>query len=532
MLSGDCTVVIPAVKQWTIGESVCDLKVWKSGAPSKVRKFLGLPGFGTGFTVRTFSSNVQNMVAAISGRVLQRKLNGQYVALSQFVPVEGTVYRQLEGFATELLKNSGDSAPLPFDLFIAQYCGLKKRNYERAREEYIRRGFRPSDAHIKIFLKYEKTIHEFKPQQIPRVISPAGAVYLMLTGCYIKSVEKKIYSRLNQMLGYTCVAKGINYDELAQITLDNWNEIPNCVCFDLDVEKLDASICKEALQWTIDIIVAQFVGLEAKEIRELLHYQLISNVTGRTSNGGVKYRVEGTLTSGQMNTSLTGILLVIGALYEPCLRYNCRFTNCGDDVRIFVPRSAAYKFKSLIKSRFTALGLIVKMSDPIADVRCTEFCQTQVIRVQGKWTSVRQPWAALTKDSFCIDNLTAPHKIGAWMAAVGRGGLATHSGVPMMQAFYKMMVKHGINLQVTKLTGRQRRRIREYLDRLSRESEYWGEPLSPRTDVITDEARIDFFVAFGVTPATQIIVEKHYEGLLFDPKFCDNYLYSMIHTLM
>jgi hypothetical protein len=511
------------------------LQIRKSGAPKKDRKIIAMEGFGQPHSVLSFQSTIHNISLAIIKRVLTRKIplwyndigedeqlfwhgregDSHVVGTEEFVPRRGEFSKAMlfvfHRF-TRLL--SADSAPIAYEDFIGKYSGLKKQNYIDAWEVVKRTGFTPRHAHIRAFIKFEKDCRELKPLRVPRVISPAGFVYLLETGVYIRAVEEKIYAAINTLFGYVVVAKGMNYDEVANVTVDNWRHFKYPAFIDLDVEKLDASVFPEALLWTHYVVCLCFPFSERKKIMRLLSYQLRSVVKGRASDGYFSYKINGTLTSGQMNTSLVGVLLVTSILYPICSKYRIRLLNMGDDCRLIMDKHIVNMVEKMLHAEFAKFRMFITVQTG-DDLYRTEFCQTKLIETSLGLRAVRLLAPCISKDSICIDDIRAPHKLAAWMLAVGTGGLATHGGIPVFDAFYRCMVRNAKNyLSSSKLSSRQRRRVAQFT--LKKKFIDWSEGLDYSKSVLGDHfTRVGFYKTFDMTVSDQEHIEGYYDKLVF-----------------
>jgi len=472
-----------------------------------------LAGLATSMVCGAFLLSIHNSVLAILYRVLYRKVPSiGYVSIDNLVP-DLDVDLELSEF-TKLVKHFlPEAVPMSYENFIDVLVGHKKEIYAQAFAEFMRRGFRPSDAWIRMFIKFEKDIRELKPNRIPRAISPAGFVYLLLTGVYVKAVEKLIYEAINKAYGYRVVMKGLNFKELAQDNIDAIALMEDPVFVDLDVEKLDASIFKGLLAWSHDITTHPFA--DSKAIKDLLRYQLRSTVRGRTSDGWFSYTVDGTLTSGQMNTSLVGILVVCGILHKLHKKYHFKLKNAGDDCRIIIERKQLKRFLFAVKERFALFNMYVTI-DVHESLHRSNFCQTHLIRVCNEWTSTRVPHVAITKDAVCIRNYSAPHLIAGWLKSVGIGGMANHGGVPVLQNFYRMCIRLSTErLAQFQLSKRQKRSVRRVITDAIKEREAYGPLLTCGYIEPNDQTRLDFYESFGTTPANQILLEKYYDELQY-----------------
>jgi hypothetical protein len=186
----------------------------------------------------------------------------------------------------------------------------------------------------------------------------------------------------------------------------------------------------------------------------------------------------------------------------------------GDDCRIIVERA---KSKGMVEEMKAIFGLVnMFITIETGDVLCkSQFCQTQTIDTGIGKRTVRIPHAALNKDSVCADDIRAPHKLAAWMLAVGQGGLATHGGIPVYDAFYRSMIRNAhCYFKSKKLSKRQVRRVAAFT--LKRKFIDWSKGLNYSECRVDEEARVGFFHAFDIVPSNQKLLESHYDSLVIN----------------
>jgi hypothetical protein len=230
--------------------------------------------------------------------------------------------------------------------------------------------------------------------------------------------------------------------------------------------------------------------------------------------------VKGTLTSGQMNTSLVGVLLVTGILYKVVKTYNLRLENCGDDCSLFGERQVMKGIRQTLVDRFSEFGMVITMSDINLEIERVEFCQTRCIFDGYKYRAVRCIEAALSKDAVCIDYTQTPHRIASWSRSVALGGLASFGGIPVIQSYYKCLIDSYNNfLETSQLSRRQQKRMRKFSKRRINDYSNW-EPANNSYEYgpINHVTRLSFEVAFGITPVNQELLEQYYENKLIDFK--------------
>lgn len=475
-----------------------------------------LDGAGTSRVVGSFNSCMVNATAAVVLRVLTVDKGGGRVNVEDDVPNQALVDTKWDSIYKFFESRDQKVARINHEVFVGKYSGRKQARYEEAARLYRIRGFQPrKDTKVKMFIKYEKHIVGNKAK-IPRAISPAGDVYLLRTGCYVRPGEERCYEIINEMYGKRVVAKGLNYDQLADLTVEAFDSYPDPVVYDLDVVKLDACISQSILKGNHRLLSSVFASREERaELFGLLRYQLNTRGSGKCSDGKYHYTVKGTLNSGQMNTSLVGITTVTSILYPLMKKFGFWLINMGDDCRIIMSKKRSKGFETAVKLAFQEFRMAITLSKPISKLEHTEFCQTVTLRLKEGNRSVRLLSDALTKDATILDNLQAKHQQAAWMVAVGKGGLATHGNLPIYDSFYKMMIREGNRyLETAKLTGRQRNRARNF--RLKEGFVYWNQDKLREHKEITDECRVAFFAAFGVVPENQLLLESYYNSLEID----------------
>jgi hypothetical protein len=84
------------------------------------------------------------------------------------------------------------------------------------------------------------------------------------------------------------------------------------------------------------------------------------------------------------------------------------------------------------------------------------------------------------------------------LASVGIGGLSCNAGVPVMQAYYSMLARNSHGAKVLKDYSYAR------VDR----------QLKLKYTDVSAESRVSFWLAFGVTPNEQEVIETYYNNLI------------------
>jgi len=210
--------------------------------------------------------------------------------------------------------------------------------------------------------------------------------------------------------------------------------------------------------------------------------------------------------SGDSNTSLGNVLLMCAFVYSLKERLQIRFSlaNDGDDCVIICERSDEFRIREAVEGHFHALGFTMTVEDSVYEFEKIEFCQAHpVFDRHGGYTMVRDPRTSISKDAVSLKPLDNPSVARKWMAAVGAGGLSLTSGMPVLQAYYSYFIRHSQGadpLSDPTLEGG--------FFRLGVGMEAKRTPISP-------ESRFSFWVAFGIPPQSQIVLEEYYDQLEF-----------------
>jgi len=503
----------------------------RTGGLIKVKRMTKILGVGPRATVSAFNNSFHNYEQAIKCRIFTYKDgSGKWISKDSF-PHDDSVFEDLlSDEFTFLTSNNRAHTPIHVTKYHELYSGLKKRRYKRAGISLTVSPLKKKDWQIKMFIKFEKDIRSAKPDHVPRVISPPGDRMLVVDGCYVKAAEHSVYLKVNDMYGHIVVAKGMNYLQLGGTIAGHWFYFVKCVSIDLDVKRLDQSITKIGLRKTHVVLCSFFGPEEADRIMRLFEKQLTTHAKARCDDGDFEYWTEGTLTSGQVNTSMVGVLLVTAILhgYFRSIGVNVRLINCGDDCTIFCEERDMARVKEGLESWFAKFAMRIKLSDVNKELEGVEFCQTRPIWTPDGYQMVRCVRDAIIKDSVCIDPLDNEVKAAKWLNAVANGGINTHGGIPIFQDFYTCYARGADNiLNSVKLNKRQKKRAFNKDVRSVEKSSmsYWGKGMSRRyVDIVDPKTRVSFYKAFGVTPTQQLNLEEYYRHC--NIRYTDMKLYS------
>jgi len=503
-----------------IKEMGLSLKVSKLNRPVRPRRITSLTGVGPDESVGCFNNSLHNAVQTICCRVLCAEVDGVWRRIEDIRAPTGAVSLYLTDLTQELISLLPSTTPVPLDEFPLRYKGRKFKVYSRAVESLRIRTIDESDSTIKLFLKFEKDIRSLKPARIARAISTPDPRFIVETGRYVVAIEHKIYEAIDKLYGRRVVSKGMNFSQVGQLFKDNWDEFSDPISVDYDAEKMDRSTSREVLAWTHLITAAAFNGDDFEHITRMLSWQLDCFAKGRTDDGKFSYTVEGTLNSGQSNTSLVGVIMIsmIMLAYIRTKGYKVGFVDAGDDCTVILERVNCKDFRDGILPFFKMFGFTMTSGETNDVLEGIEFCQAHPVKINGKYRMVRNARTAAVKDTTCPKNLRTPGEFSTWAQAVSDTGIATHGGVPVAQEIYAMMSRSAREAFSTFTpTKRQMKRHRSSIKRYSVEGglAYWGKNMTEKYDsAISTETRISYYLAFGITPVDQRLLEAKYRQTL------------------
>lgn len=500
------------------------LRVRLYGSPIRIRRSTYLTRVAGQRDVFVHNSSVHNAMIAASVRVLSAKVGGKYVRIEETrqPPGHSDVLRSA---ASGIIDHLSVLNPIPLESFPGLYRAGKRVNYQRAVDSLRTKPLTREDSHIQAFIKFEKMLA--KPTgaaKAPRMISPPSPRFLVRTGCYIKPAEHAIYEAIDRLFGFKVVTKGLNYSEIGQLFALHWNALDDPVAFDVDVEKMDRSTSSEMLAWTHKLVEACYNGEHLEDISNLLKQQLTVKTRVRCDDGHIDYTVEGTLTSGQMNTSLVGVAMVSSTmftLFNDVLHVPFRFVDAGDDCTVIINKRDEKAFLLSVRQHFRSVGFEITIGDPSEALENIEFCQTHPVWVDGEYTMVRNARDAAIKDATSLQPLSCEREMAVWMQAVSECGMATHGGVPIAASLYRCYGRNAKRMkQSLSMSMRQLKRfewaVQKKMDDV-RSYNQIGTTVMQRADTSIDpRTRLSYEIATGLNPVFQACMEEYYDKLLIE----------------
>lgn len=488
--------------------------------PAKPRHVVVAPHVSSRVDFGAHNNDLPNGIRGLNERVFNVQRGDRLIPTP--LPEPG-VWRSLGEVRKRLVERIcefGTVKHLTGQEFIDQ-CPANKRNlYAAAGREYDSRGWRGKDALIKFFVKMEKLNFTKKLDPAPRVIQPRSPVYNYAVGRFTRRIEADMYKALAKEWGDDgdeVVMKGMTVEDVAMAMRKKWNKFTTPVAVGLDASRFDQHVSADALKWEHSIYNGIF---NSSELRQLLKLQLNNKGMGFVDGHKVKYSVDGTRASGDMNTSLGNCIIMCTLVreYVRSIGLDCELVNNGDDCVLFLEKSDLHKICSKqdgvwgsqhLEEWFLKYGFEMEVEEPVFEFEEVVFCQSQPIlldKAEDKWVMCRQPTAAWGKDALSLTESTA---LGfrQWSYQVGVGGAALFGDLPIFGALYEFYKRNGVDSNVKNSLIVSDSGFMRMSSKPRIRGDYRGE--------ISDDTRVSFYKAFGYIPSMQIAMEKELSKMFY-----------------
>lgn len=436
-----------------------------------------------------------NIVRAVTERVFTVELDGKAVRPPR--PVTGHLARELGSFRRRLVDKVPTVPVWSATRFVDSYKGRKRALYERAMEEFNSRDIDARDARVTAFIKDEKTNLTAKSDPCPRIIQPRRPIYNLAIGRYLKPMEKAIFRGIAEIFRDVTVMKGYNADERGQLMRQKWDHFSDPVGVLLDAKRFDQHVSRDALRWESSIF--QALTEDPAGYQSINRLRNVNRCTARTDGGTLKYSVDGCRMSGDMDTALGNCLLMCGMTwsYLKHLRITkFRYANDGDDGVLIVEKKDLQLILTSYKDYFLKLGFTMKLEGIAREFEEIEFCQSRPIAVAGGWRMVRDPRVCINKDTFTLKNATTETKMNELMNAIGWAGAALAGDMPIFHELYKLMIL-GPKPDLKFDSG----------------MEFLARGMEAKFHAPTEDTRVSFYFAYGITPDEQTCIEQSIRNL-------------------
>lgn len=413
------------------------------------------------------------------------------------------VRRAAARFAAHIpLENSCDLYAL-----ADRHGGAKGRRYREAADAYLATGLAPSDSFVKMFIKAERFNPLDKVRPDPRAIQFRSAKYCVALAQYLRPIEEHLYlvDFVSRGVPRTRnVAKGLNSIDRAELLHTKMSFFDNPIVVDLDASRFDKHVSEALLK------IEHSVYLRSNPdpmFRHLLKQQLVNKCF---SSQGIKYRVKGRRMSGDMNTAVGNVTIMLILLLTYCdlilelPRWDC--LDDGDDALVILEEGNLHRFADSLKSTFETFGMSMKVGNPSKVIHTVEFCQARVIEyLPGKFKFVRDYRKVFSGALSGVRNWGNTTFRIRVLQAIGTCELVLGLGVPVLQEYALAILRNVGGIGVDPISYAPD----GLLARARRDARHIGikDLRSVKPSRIESCARESFELAFGMTVSEQLRVE-------------------------
>lgn len=450
----------------------------------------GLAHPNMNFTV--FNHNLENMTKAILERVIFLKTPEGFILpprpiADQFKAIMTPFRKMMKRYATL-------TPPMSTDAFIESYRGKRQfKIYQQAAiDNDLFGGVMRKHAHTSDFIKAEKT-----NKDRPRVIRPSHPRYNVVLGCYIKTLEHKIYEAINKTFGYTVVVKGMNATQRAELIKESMDRFKDPVVIPADAKQFDQHVSRSALDY--EFAIYRLFNNDPEFVR-LLSWQINNVGSSRCDDGYIRYEVEGSRCSGVMNTSLGNIVIMCALVYNyfSSLHLTTRdytLIDDGDDFILIMERPLEQSVRNQMIPWFKTVGFTLVVGETADSIHKIEFCQSSPIYDGRVWTMVREPLHGIAKDSISLIHHTTAGTYRRHIAAVAICGLSIAGGIPVWDAFYRKLLSESDGAKPL------------FTDDMLYLRDHLLSGMNRSKMLISHDARVSFYKAFRIPPPQQTYLE-------------------------
>lgn len=466
-----------------------------------------------GYRMKTHNSTVANLCRGVGERVLFTDRN-----LTPPIRPSGGVFRsRLALYRDRLVRTVGYQSPVTRDEFADFYKGPRYQTYRRAVDGLALLPFRPRDATLKTFVKAEKLNLDIKSDPVPRVIQPRDPRFNVEVGRYLRPLEKKVYAAINELYGSPVIMSEFNSYTQAEKIKDKWDKFYSPVCIGLDASRFDQHVSAQALRFEHEFYDMIF---RSKELRALLRHQIDNRGIAVASDGSFRYSVHGGRMSGDMNTSLGNkfLMCLMAKAYIDSVRVPVEFVNNGDDC-LMILDSKHLSCLDNLSDYFRDFGFKIVREAPVYEFEQIEFCQTKPVCVNGVWRMIRGVKSCFGKDVTCILLGHDVAQYRAWLYDVATCGLATAGDVPVLGAFYRMLLRFG--------------RPGFYHQGATKEYQWYFRSSMGATckhDTPDSYGRYSFWLSTGISPDEQGVIESALDAAVWGAN--ERQLIDFLRTLI
>jgi len=395
-----------------------------------------------------------------------------------------------------------------------RHGGAKGARYARAAEEYLSFGLQKSDSNIKTFVKPERFDPTSKENPDPRAIQFRAPKYCVALAKYLRPIEEQVYQFQNASNGVPRsrnVAKGLNSKARAHALMEKAKHFKNPCFITMDASRFDKHVSVAHLRMEHNIYLT---CNSCPEFARLLNMQLLNKCF---TTRGIKYTVKGRRMSGDMNTAIGNIIIMLIMIFAYCSyhlglsKWDC--LDDGDDFVIIIEREDEIRFCADVSDVFLTMGMEMKVDPPVYDLHDVEFCQSKIIEYcPGGYKFVRNYRKVISNSTSGVRNWGNRTVRNNTINSVGMCELVLNLGIPVLQEYALALLRNtsGSKDPMKYASMGYKAHMSRELANLRVSNIKHVRPTS-----ITSEARASFARAYGMSEGDQIDLEERLRAWSF-----------------
>lgn len=402
-----------------------------------------------------------------------------------------------------MIRNLPKTGQEPLGQFAEKYSGRKRARYLQALDQVLTHGLTERDAGVTMFIKAEK-MSPAKVNPDPRAIQFRDPRYCVVLASYLKPIEEHLYALTIEhplMSQSRVVGKGLNQVERALLLRSKMRAFHQPVVVSIDMSRFDQHVSVEQLDEEHRLYLA---CNSDPYFRKILRWQRVNKCVHRAT--GLRYTTLGKRMSGDMNTALGNCVIVIAMVLGFMLPRGKHFDllNDGDDCLLIVEMPDLNSVVKDITPAFLEYGHEVKIENIATEIEHVIWCQSQPVYTHLGLKFVRNPWKVMSCALVGQRWNTSPRVRREYLAGLAECELTLNLGVPVLQEYALALARNarGAQARYDSTSGEWFRYLRE--SRLYRKAAR-GE----LDTTISDESRISFSKAFGISVSDQISIEEY-----------------------
>jgi len=387
--------------------------------------------------------------------------------------------------------------PMSWEELIADVSQSRRKRVTMAYDEN-KLGYQKRWEKVKAFVKFEKwpaytldgTSEDLR-NKAARLIQFRRPEFTYNLARYLRPIEHYIFSHDETgrwlKLHQRTFAKGMTSWQVANNLYRKSQQFAHPIYIMCDYSKMDAHLrlkMREMLEWSF---YRRFnPDVEFRRLLRVQEHNIVESIAG------TKWKIDGTMMSGEYNTSL-GDSLINDELMSYWLRdvKHAKLINGDDGVMIV----EAEDISKLDMDFFLKVGMKLKV-ELESEFSRVSFCQCSPCFIFGSWRMVRNPYRVMSRAAYTTKNLNGR----GWLkllGSIGMGELACNGGFPVLQAYSQMLIRSA-NGQFSQAL------FDDYMDMRVDKTSKHALP-------VTAAARRSFQESFGISIGQQLDLEQCFD---------------------